>query len=93
MLHFLHAEFKLNTMASRQRIRKVCLKCNQQLSYSAFIRHLNPAVCPDKDTLPTSVSIVDSKMSQSDDHVSELQLVSSPHPISDSVQEVNLSQM
>lgn len=31
----------------RERKRKICNKCGQQLSHSAFNRHLNPAVCPD----------------------------------------------
>lgn len=36
-------------MASRQRKRKVCLKCKQELSHSAYVRHQNPTVCPEKD--------------------------------------------
>ena len=32
----------------RQRKRKRCPKCNQELSHSAYARHQNPAVCPDR---------------------------------------------
>ena len=32
---------------SRQRKRKRCRKCNQELSHSAYTRHMNPAVCPE----------------------------------------------
>ena len=31
----------------RQRKRKRCRKCNQELSHSAYARHLNPSVCPE----------------------------------------------
>ena len=32
---------------ARLRKRKRCRKCNQELSHSAYTRHLNPAVCPE----------------------------------------------
>ena len=32
----------------RERKRKRCPKCNQDLSHSAYNRHKNPAVCPEK---------------------------------------------
>ena len=37
------------SMASclRQRKQKRCRKCNQELSHSAYARHLNPTVCPE----------------------------------------------
>ena len=38
----------------RQRKRKRCRKCNQDLSHSAYTRHLNPAVCPERSS-PTQV--------------------------------------
>ena len=31
----------------QRRKRRVCKKCKQQLSHSAYIRHQNPAVCPE----------------------------------------------
>ena len=33
---------------TRQRKRKVCSKCGQNLSHAAYIRHQNPTVCPGK---------------------------------------------
>lgn len=36
---------------SRQRKRKLCLKCNQELSHSAYVRHQNPVVCPERTSL------------------------------------------
>lgn len=39
-------------MASRQRKRKRCLKCNQELSHSAYVRHQNPVVCPARNPPP-----------------------------------------
>ena len=48
-----------DSMATRQRKRKVCCKCEQELSHSAFIRHQNPAVCPRKDLPSNSLAIVD----------------------------------
>ena len=38
----------------RQRKRKRCRKCNQDLSHSAYVRHFNPAVCPERSS-PTQV--------------------------------------
>ena len=32
----------------REHKRKICRKYNQELSHSAYVRHKNPAVCPEK---------------------------------------------
>ena len=50
-----------DSMATRQRKRKVCCKCAQELSHSAFIRHQNPAVCPRKDLPSNSLAILDTE--------------------------------
>ena len=42
--------------APRERKRRICPKCKQELSHSAYARHQNPAVCPEipsHDQLPT----------------------------------------
>ena len=46
----------LQIMASsnRQRKRKKCHKCGEELSHSAFVHHQNPIVCPEKN--PPSIS-------------------------------------
>lgn len=36
---------------NRLRKRKRCLKCNQELSHSAYVRHQNPVVCPESSVL------------------------------------------
>ena len=47
-------------MTSRQHQRKVCNKCGQELSHSAWSRHQNPAVCLGADrSLQTNQSMVD----------------------------------
>lgn len=33
---------------NRRRKRKVCPKCDEELSHSAYLRHQNPIVCPEK---------------------------------------------
>ena len=38
-----------STATIRQRKRKLCPKCDQLLSHSAYVRHQNPAVCPEKN--------------------------------------------
>lgn len=43
-------------MSNRQRIRRICSKCNQELSHSAYVRHQNPTVCPEKVSIPHSSS-------------------------------------
>ena len=40
-------------MSSRQRKRKRCGKCKQELSHSAYIRHQNPIVCPERSVVAT----------------------------------------
>ena len=36
----------------RQRKRKLCLKCGENLSHTAYVCHQNPLICPGKlDTL------------------------------------------
>lgn len=40
-------------MSSRQRKRKRCVKCKQELSHSAYIRHQNPIVCPERSVVAT----------------------------------------
>ena len=41
-------------MEARQRKRRVCPKCNQNLSHAAYVRHQNPMVCPETKRLRTS---------------------------------------
>ena len=36
------------SLTMRQRKRKRCKKCNQELSHSAYIRHLSPTVCAEQ---------------------------------------------
>ena len=40
-----NSEVSMASLTVRQRKRKRCKKCNQELSHSAYIRHLSPTVC------------------------------------------------
>lgn len=70
----------------RKCTRKTCPKCWQELSYTTYIRHQNPVVCPwscltasppshgDSSTEMRAVTDVDSFTSDSDDSVPSAQI-------------------
>ena len=43
--------------STRQRKRKICPKCNQNLSHSAYVRHQSPMVCSEKSEAKKSACL------------------------------------